>query len=155
MRKQIINIALGAIAISLAACQGEKHGIKRFSFLEGKWQSSGTDVFEVWQFNGDSLLVGSSYKKDGTDSTFYANLLIAQQPNDEVIYQMNRVYKGESVKFNLIVDTPDSIVFENKFSLMPQRFVYYNPKGGAEMKVAVEGRNENRNVRFNFIYIKR
>lgn len=144
--------------VLFSSCNSEKSQLNKLNWLEGTWQTKveGNDVFETWQFQGDSIWVGkSTFVKNGKE--LFSELMSIHQDNGKM--QLNSAVSNqndaEQVIFSEISWEGNKVVFENKEHDFPQR-VTYQLKNKNELFAFISGdmNGKAHQIDFNFTKVK-
>lgn len=139
---------IGVLDIVSAQMAGS---VKGFRWLEGKWHQRGSELYEEWNFSGDSVANGMAYmlSDDGEqvpheimqikyrNGQFYFTAL-TQKQNNEV-----------PVEFPIVLMKKSMFVAENKQHDYPQRIVYQRA-GNSQIKAFIEKLNKSKRSLFSF-----
>jgi len=135
---------LTLVALWLVACQGPSHPtpppspspsperidlLGKYRQLVGAWMDSTTSdrysMFEVWQVQNDSTLVGHGYALAGKDTVFVEDLKVEiRGALPTYLARIDAQNQGNWVPFQALQHGPDSLIFENPGHDFPQCISY-------------------------------
>ena len=102
-------------------------------WLTGQYADTSIRFFESWSLRNDSILTGSGFQLEGTDTVFMEQLSIEMRDK-----QWQYVVKADSSEttFALINAPGDSLVFENRKNEYPKKITYVRrTKGGIDVTI--------------------
>ncbi|MFM9984013.1 MAG: DUF6265 family protein [Flavobacteriales bacterium] len=133
-------------------CSGE-FDLKR---LEGDWlfMHESTQEMAQWRQDGKGGLSGTGYVLDENDTTFIEFLQI-RRTSSGLVYtaSASRLDTVDRVPYTLINETTEKLEFFNAGYGFPQKVVFDLPDDST-LYFYIEGPQEQKKVRINFIYQK-
>ncbi|NUM50738.1 MAG: hypothetical protein HUU48_06440 [Flavobacteriales bacterium] len=145
MKKLFVTCAVFAFTCSCTETD-EMQYVKK---LGGKWASEENEnsrFFEEWDVLAEGNLIGKGFLlTDGVDTTVSEELKIEKIKN-EIFYvaTVKNENDNKPVKFLLVENDSQHLVFENKLHDFPQRIKYFF-LNDRELKVVVEGEYKGQN----------
>lgn len=147
MKQTILLLSLAAITFSCS--NGNLNDFKR---LSGNWIAENPEgkFVENWKYINDTLMSGSSYMIQGTDTVFTENLQLVL--SDEKIYYIPTVSdqnNGESIQFKLLSKKKNKWEFENKKHDFPTKIIY-SFIGSDSLIATVQGKENGKFQEYTF-----
>jgi hypothetical protein len=133
-------------------CAGE-FDLKR---LEGDWlfMHESTQEMAQWRPDGKGGLTGTGYVLDENDTTFIEFLQIRKTSAGLIYYaSASRSDTLDRVPYSLVNETKEKLEFNNSEYGFPQKVVFDLPDDST-LYFYIEGPQEQKKVRINFIYQK-
>jgi len=138
------------IALTFFSCSNQKEGFEKYSWLIGNWKTTnGESLYEYWESKNDTLFTGIGYRLYGSDTIVTEKLKIFTR--DGTTYYTATIStqnKGRTIRFRMVSNTADSIVFENPNHDFPNRITYLK-KGNDKMKTIIVGFQQRRSIGVN------
>ena len=135
-----VSILLFLLTIIFVSCNNQKGELEKYSWLIGNWKTiKGTAHYEYWESENDTLYTGFGYRLYGSDTIISETLKIfVREGKTYYCAAVPTQNKGKTVRFRLVSNTADSIVFENPNHDFPNRITYLN-KGRDKIKTIITG----------------
>ncbi|CAG0980703.1 hypothetical protein FLAV_01752 [Flavobacteriales bacterium] len=143
------NLFVLFVAFSFICSCAETDEMQFVKKLGGKWASEENEnsrFFEEWEVLTNGNLRGKGFLlSDGVDTTVSEELKIEKIKN-EIFYvaTVKNENNNQPVKFLLVENDSQHLVFENKLHDFPQRIKYFF-LSERELKVVVEGEYKGQN----------
>ncbi len=102
-------------------------------WLTGQYADTSIQFFESWALMNDSILTGSGFQMEGSDTVFMEHLSIEKRDK-----QWQYIVKADSseTSFTLINAPGDTLVFENRQNEYPKRITYVRrANGGIDVSI--------------------
>lgn len=98
--------------------------LQDFQWLIGRWENtvSGNTSVEIWHLKNDSTLQGLGFQLANDDTVFREDLEIRQR-EDKVFFR-TQISLQEITDFELVSDTPDTLIFANVSNDFPTEVRY-------------------------------
>ncbi|MBZ0242514.1 MAG: DUF6265 family protein [Bacteroidales bacterium] len=111
-----------AIGLFLAACNAPKPTETIYKLVDDWKTTKGPLMYESWEIDADSILLGSAFSVNGSDTLMIEKMQLIRQ-GDSLVYKVN-VGSQKTVSFGLVKATKNSWIFENKAHDYPNRIIY-------------------------------
>lgn len=149
MKRTTLLLSLATIIFSCS--NGNLDGFKR---LDGNWVAENPQgkFVEKWKCIDDTLMCGSSYMIQGTDTVFTENLQLVLCDEDDKVYYIPTVSNqndGKSIRFKLSSKKENEWVFENKKHDFPTKIIY-SFIGSDSLIAKVQGKENGKFQEYTF-----
>ena len=143
-------ITLLSLAVFIFSCSNGN--LTDFRRLDGNWVAENTQgkFVEKWKYINDTLMRGSSYMIQGTDTVFIENLQLVLS-GEKVFYipTVSNQNDGKSIRFQLLSKKENEWVFENKKHDFPTKIIY-SFIGSYSLIAAVQGNENGKFQKYSF-----
>ena len=120
--------------IFMMSCQSEpkveegglSEALEPVAWLLGTWKIANVPAYEKWTVVGDSMIQGKGFIVQGADTSVSAEIFLGL--DEEGWFYIPTIYRnpaGEPVKFDLVSEPGDSLVFYNANQSFPNRVGYH------------------------------
>lgn len=155
MKKYLFLLAIST-AFQLSAF-AQNITIKQFSFMLGTWdkKTEKGKLSETWVGKKDSLL-GKSYMHNLKGDSSLMETVVIKKINGNFYFCVTGAQddKSKMVKFKLVSNKENRMIFENKAHDFPQRIVYEN-KGKNNLFAWIWGIVDDKENKIEYNYAKR
>lgn len=147
MRHFVLLLFVSSLIFSCS--NGNLNDFKR---LDGNWVANDLQgkFVENWKYINDTLMRGSSYMIQGTDTVFTENLQLVL--SDDIVYYIPTVSDqndGKSIRFQLLSKKENEWVFENKKHDFPTNIIY-SFIGSDSLIATVQGKENGKFQKYTF-----
>lgn len=125
-----------------------------FKWLQGEWKLQGAEVYEVWQWQNDTLLAGALFRQEGEEMVRDENIMLTTRSN--AIYYIPQVFthhQSKPVEFLITSYTDTSFIAQNPAHDFPQE-ITYTLLDKQSLRAIIKGSVKGKAKQVEFFFVK-